>query len=73
MVPFEDYASSELDTSKVSNSLKSATKHTQKGEYHKIYHGAKLLELIDTKKVRKSSRHCDKLFKALEEKIGEVS
>lgn len=52
----------------VENNLARATEHTQKGEYHKTRHGAKLLELINPQKVRKAAPHCDKLFTT----IGEV-
>jgi len=53
-------------------SLKAATRNTQKGRYHKINHGPKILELVDTQKVRNAAPHCDRLFKKLSEKIGEA-
>ena len=46
-------------------SLVAATRVTAKGEYHKINHGAELLKVIDPAKVRKASRHCDRLLKKL--------
>ncbi len=51
--------------SDVQMSLTEATKNTQKGEYHKTKHGAKLLELINPKKVRAAAPHCEKMFAAL--------
>jgi hypothetical protein len=33
------------------------------GEYHKVKHGAKLLELIDPAKVRKAASNCDRMFR----------
>jgi hypothetical protein len=37
--------------------LNHASKHTQKGEYHKTKHGFALLALIDPKKVENASHH----------------
>ncbi len=33
------------------------------GEYHKVKHGTKLLELIDPAKVRKAAPDCDRMFR----------
>lgn len=33
------------------------------GEYHKVKHGAKLLEVIDPAKVRKAAPSCDRMFR----------
>lgn len=46
--------------------LRNASRHTSKGQYHKIYHAAKLLELLDTAKVRQAAPHCERLFRTLE-------
>ena len=51
-----------IEKDKIESGLANATKNTQKGEYHKTRHGAKLLELINPQKVRESSPHCEKLF-----------
>jgi Domain of unknown function (DUF4276) len=51
----------------VESNLTRATEHTQKGEYHKTRHGAKLLELINPQKVRAAAPHCDKLFTTIVE------
>lgn len=32
------------------------------GEYHKVKHGKKLLELVDPTKVRSAAPHCDRMF-----------
>lgn len=53
----------------VLNALKEATRHTQKGEYHKINHASALLASIRSSEVRKASYHCDALFKTLEDTI----
>ena len=50
-----------------------ASINTQKGAYQKIRHGAKLLALIDSNKVRQASPHCDRLFTTLENKINAAS
>jgi hypothetical protein len=53
----------------VESGLANATRNTQKGEYHKTKHGAKILELVNPQKVREAAPHCDKLFKTISEKI----
>ncbi|BAY18139.1 hypothetical protein NIES2109_07350 [Nostoc sp. HK-01] len=50
-------------------SLKTATSKTTKGEYHKINHASKLLELLDVAAVRQASPYCDRLFTTLKDKI----
>ena len=52
--------------------LAQATGNTQKGEYHKIRHGPKILGLVDVSKVRNRARHCERMFKTLSNKIGET-
>ena len=49
-----------------------ATRNTQKGEYHKIRHGPKILALVDVSKIRNRARHCDRMFTTLSNKIGET-
>jgi hypothetical protein len=47
-------------------SLKAATRDTKsKGEYQKIQHASKLLEMLDVDKVRKASSECDRIFTTL--------
>lgn len=55
----------EVAKDKVLALLKRATSNTTKGRYRKIFHGAKLLALIDQKKVRGRAPHCERLFKSL--------
>jgi hypothetical protein len=52
--------------------LREATRDTQKGEYHKIRHGPKILALVDVSKVRNRAQHCDRLFVTLSTKINET-
>ena len=52
--------------------LTQATRNTQKGEYHKIRHGPKILALVDVSKIRNRARHCDRMFTTLTKKIGET-
>jgi hypothetical protein len=51
------------------SALKEATRHTSKGEYHKVRHAYKLLELIDPTSVRQASQYCDRLFTTVREKM----
>jgi hypothetical protein len=48
------------------SSLRNASRHTQKGEYHKARHAWKILKLIDPGTVRRASVHCDRLFATLQ-------
>jgi len=59
----------EIAKEQLEAALKKATGRTQPGEYQKIRHGAKLLARIDRNKVRRASRHCDRLFTTLETKL----
>jgi predicted ATPase len=54
-----------INKSDLESALKRATKDTSKGEYHKIIHGAKLLEQVDVAKVRSASPHCDRFGSVL--------
>lgn len=58
-----------IDKDSLEPSLKSATCNTTKGEYQKIKHASKLLELLDVDKVRQTSPYCDRLFTTIQEKI----
>ena len=51
-----------IDKEIVAAALREATRRTQKGEYHKIKHGAALLGRINHESVRRRARHCDRLF-----------
>ncbi len=53
-------------------SLKAASCNTTKGEYRKIQHAAKLLEIVDVAKVHKASDYCDRLFVTLTHKMTEI-
>jgi len=50
--------------------LKRATSKSRRGPYAKIRHGAPLLEAVDPSIVRKTARHCDRLFTILLAKLG---
>jgi len=56
----------------VQRALIQATQNTQKGEYHKVRHGPRILALVDVSKVRNRARHCDRMFTTLSNKIGET-
>ncbi|HIK07071.1 MAG TPA: DUF4276 family protein [Trichormus sp. M33_DOE_039] len=56
-----------IDKDSLEPSLKTATRSTSKGEYHKINHASKLLELVDLATVRKASPYCDRLFTTLQD------
>jgi hypothetical protein len=40
------------------------------GEYRKVKHGTRLLELIDPAKVRKAAPNCDRMFNVILAKLG---
>jgi hypothetical protein len=58
-----------IDKNNLEPSLKAATRNTSKGEYQKIKHASKLLELLDVAKVRQAAPYCDLLFITLSDKI----
>ncbi|HEY9867892.1 MAG TPA: DUF4276 family protein [Candidatus Obscuribacterales bacterium] len=60
----------QVDRHQLENQLKLATRLTQKGEYQKIRHAAKLLELLRPSVVRQRCRHCDRFFVVVAEKMG---
>jgi hypothetical protein len=45
-------------------------KRVSGGEYHKVRHGTKLLELIDPAKVRNAAPNCDRMFKVILAKLS---
>jgi hypothetical protein len=59
-----------IDKKQLEHSLKAATRHTQKGEYHKIQHASKLLALLEVDKIRQVAPHCDRLFTTLIQKMS---
>jgi uncharacterized protein DUF4276 len=52
----------ELPKADVLARLRDATRHTQKGPYHKTKHAPHILERIDPAKVRKAAPNCERLF-----------
>lgn len=63
----------EIDKETIEVALKIATKNTGKGEYHKINHAAKLLELLNVEKVCRSAPYCDRFFATLTQFISHDS
>ena len=59
-----------IDKAKLESALRNATRDTQKGEYHKIKHGAELLRRVDPGVVRAKARHCDRLFTTLSARMA---
>jgi hypothetical protein len=56
----ENIESIEKET--LEEALKEATRRTQKGEYHKIRHGPRILEMLDSAMVCGKAFHCSRLF-----------
>jgi hypothetical protein len=59
----------QVPKAQLESSLRDASRHTQKGEYHKARHAWKILKLIDPGTVRRASVHCDRLFTTLQAKM----
>lgn len=53
----------------LTDALKEATRHTQKGKYHKIKHAAQLVGRINPLIVRGRAFRCSQLFETLERVI----
>ena len=51
---------------RIEKALESATRDTQKGEYHKIWHARDLLQRIDPIEVKRRCAGCRRLFEVLE-------
>ena len=49
----------------ISNALKTATRNTRKGAYHKIRHAEDLLRSIGPQEARARCKHCERLFDTL--------
>lgn len=60
----------QIDRSVLERALREATRHSQRGEYHKIQHGPALLEQIDAARVRAAARHCARLFAIVEQRLN---
>lgn len=54
------------------SALRLSTQNTQKGEYHKIRHGPKILALVDAAKVCRRAQHCERMFTTLRNKLHEI-
>ena len=59
-----------IEKSQLEKSLNKAISKTNKHEYRKILHGAKLLGLIDPTKVRQASKHCNRIFTTIISLMG---
>jgi hypothetical protein len=59
-----------IDRSALARGLDLATRGTQKGTYHKIKHGAALLEAINPVVVRAAAPSCERLFTTLAAEMG---
>ena len=59
----------QIPKAQLEGTLRDASRHTQKGEYHKARHAWRLLKLIDPGIARRASVHCDLLFTTLHAKM----
>ena len=55
---------------RIMSSLHAATRHTQKGGYHKIRHASEILQRLDRQRVRQRCPACNRLFDTLERRIA---
>ena len=60
----------EVPKDEVMSALERASRNTQRGPYHKIHHGAPILESLDPARVRGRAPHCERLFQTLEKAVG---
>ncbi|MCH7800621.1 MAG: DUF4276 family protein [Chloroflexi bacterium] len=59
----------QIPKSDVESGLRSATRETGKGAYHKTRHAPELLARIDPSRVRGVAPHCDRLLRELEQAL----
>jgi hypothetical protein len=55
----------QVSKEQIAQSLENATKGTQKGRYHKVDHGSRLLERVQPAVARGRCQHCERLFSVL--------
>jgi len=55
----------EIDKAQLLSDLKTATRDTTKGEYHKTRHAPQILGELDASQVRSAAPHCERLFSTL--------
>jgi hypothetical protein len=60
----------EVPKQKVEAALNLATRHTQKGKYHKMNHGPEILERVNPALLRSRAPHCDRLFETILKYLG---
>lgn len=60
----------EVPKDDVMSALDRASRNTQRGPYHKIQHGAPILENLSSDLVRARAPHCNRFFEALHEAIA---
>lgn len=60
----------EVPKDQVVTALDGASRNTSAGRYHKIHHGAPILESLAPQRVRGRAEHCDTLFEELLKAIG---
>jgi hypothetical protein len=61
----------QINKDELEHAFKKATQDTQKGVYHKIKHGPKILALVNAQLVRQASMHCERFFSVLISKMSE--
>lgn len=59
-----------VDKDALEPALLAATRHTQKGRYHKIRHGADLIGRLDPAIVRQKAGYCERLFATIGDQIA---
>jgi len=59
----------QISKADVERRLKSATRNTSKGKYHKVRHAPHLLERLDANRVQSRAAHCRQLFVAVTAKL----
>jgi len=60
----------EIAKERIQRALKSATRRTQKGSYHKGKHAPAILRIIRPSEVKRRAPHCKRLFETLATQIG---
>jgi hypothetical protein len=62
-----------IDKDRLLEAMTAASRQTQKGPYHKIHHGPKLLARVDPRVVRPKAPHCQRLFAAVQKVIDQAA
>jgi hypothetical protein len=58
-----------IPKARVMTALKELTRTTKKGKYHKTVHAPEILKQLNTERVRKAAKNCNRMFREIERRL----